>query len=963
MSQDALSFLSAVNPEYLSALYDKYSKDPSSIDSSWADLFGSLGEEGKGMIAELKGASWRPSADKLAAVLSSAANSEEAKAPVKDDKKKGDAKPAAAAPGPDAKAAVVDALALIKLIQAYRGRGHLACDLDPLQLMERKSHPDLDPASAGFTPADMNRKIQMGGLLGFDKATVGQFVEKLKRIYSGRLGVEFMHIQNPEARSWLLERIESSENRTAFTKEDKKRFLQELTETEGFERFLDVKYTGTKRFGVEGVDSMIPAIEEIILRAGELGIREIGIGMAHRGRLSVLTNVMGKTFTAMFAEFQGTPAKPDDVQGSGDVKYHLGVSSDRDFGGHMIHLSLATNPSHLEVVNPVVIGKIRAKQAIMGDQDRSQALAIVIHGDSAVAGQGVVPETLMMSDLPGYRIGGTINIVVNNQIGFTTMPRYTRSGTYCTDVAKMIQAPIFHVNADDVESVMHAARICIEYRQKFKQDVFLDIIGYRRHGHNESDEPAFTQPQMYKVIKAKKTARDVYAAQLVAEGVLTQDEADQMYKDWNAHLEKEFQAATSYKPNRADMLEGQWTGLKVAYGDERRGETAISEETIQKIGKAITTVPADFDLNSKIARQLDAKKKMFETGEGFDWATAEALAFGSLALEGHPVRLSGQDCGRGTFSHRHAALTDQSNEKKYYPLNNIDAKQATFEVHDSPLSEEAVLAFEYGYTTANPKALVCWEGQFGDFVNGAQVIIDQFISSAETKWLRMSGLVMLLPHGSEGQGPEHSSARPERFLQLSAEDNWQVLNCSTPANYFHALRRQLKRDFRKPLIIMTPKSLLRHKLCVSPLSMFTGKETFHRVLFEDTPIAPAKDIKRIVICSGKVYYDLFEAREKMGVKNVAFLRLEQFYPFPDKVFAEELAKYPNAEVVWCQEEPENQGAWTFVDRRLEKVLVSIKHKSSRPRYVGRPEAAAPATGSLKTHNAEQEKLIKEALTI
>jgi 2-oxoglutarate dehydrogenase E1 component len=955
MSQrQALSFLSAADPDYIAGLYDQYVKNPSSVDPSWADLFGSLGDEARELVAELNGASWTPQADKLAAVLSTAANADDTAAKPAGKKAK-DAGSAVTAE--DAKIAI----RTLMLIRGYRVRGHFLANLDPLGISTKGKHADLELETYGLTEAELDRKIYVDGAFGHDVMTLSQVVKTLEDIYCGTIGLEYMHIQDLNQRQWLQDRLENPANRKSFNTAEKKHFLQRLTAAEGFEKFLDLKYTGTKRFGVEGGEAVVPALEEVIATAANLGVKEVIIGMAHRGRLNILTNVMGKTFTAMFSEFQGTSAKPDDVQGSGDVKYHLGTSSDREFGGKIVHLSLTPNPSHLECVDPVAVGKVRAKQAIRGDEERAQVMALLIHGDAALSGQGVVPETLMMSDLPGYRVGGTVHVVINNQIGFTTAPLYSRSGNYCTDVAKMVQSPIFHVNGDDVEAVMYVARLATEFRQTFKKDVFIDVICYRRHGHNESDEPAFTQPKMYQVIKNKETTRSIYARQLVDEKVMTAEDTDQMYADWNAYLEREFEAATSYKPNRADMLEGHWTGLKIAYGDERRGETALSEDTYQKIGKALTTIPEGFDLNSKIQRQLDAKKKMFETGEGFDWATAEAMAFGSLVLEGHPVRLSGQDCGRGTFSHRHAALTDQTTEKRYMPLDNIDPAQARFDVHDSPLSEMAVLGFEYGYSTSDPKSLVLWEGQFGDFVNGAQVIIDQFISSAETKWLRMSGLVMLLPHGSEGQGPEHSSGRVERFLQLSAEDNWQVLNCTTPANYFHALRRQMRRDFRKPLIIMTPKSLLRHKLCVSPKEMFMGQQTFHRVLHEDTPVAKPKDIKRVVICSGKVYYDLFEAREKHGVKDVTFLRLEQFYPFPEKPLAEELSKYPNAEVIWCQEEPENQGAWFFVDRRLEAVLASIKHKAGRPVYVGRDAAAAPATGSLKQHNKEQEALVNRAL--
>jgi 2-oxoglutarate dehydrogenase E1 component len=951
---EALSFLSAANPAYIAELYAKYAQNPASVDESWSVLFSGLGDDAKQVIAELKGASWRPSADKLAAVLSTPANIDDIAKPAK---KEGKAVPVS---GVDAHAVVSDSLRAFLLIRSYQVRGHLLANLDPLGLMEKKYHPELDPRTYGFSEADYDRPIKLSKVvLGLETATLRQILEILNRTYCSSIGVEYMHIQIPGQKAWLQQRMEESRNSTVFTAEERKNFLKRLTAAEGFEVFAQTKYTGTKRFGIEGGEAVIPAVEEVIARGAKLGVKEAVLGMAHRGRLNVLTNVMGKSFTAMFAEFQGTPAKPDDVQGSGDVKYHLGTSGDRDFGGKTVHLSLTPNPSHLEFVDPVVVGKVRAKQGLLKDEERSQVMAILIHGDSALSGQGIVPELLMMSELPGYKVGGTVHIVINNQIGFTTAPLYARSGSYCTDIAKITQSPVFHVNGDDVEAVMHAARMAAEFRQEFKKDVFIDVVCYRRHGHNETDEPAFTQPLMYKVIHDKKTTRQVYADKLVNDGALTKEAAEGMYTEWNAYLEKEFKAATGYKPNRADMLEGNWNGMKIGAADEDIGDTAISSDMAQKIGKALTTVPSGFDLNSKIARQLEAKKKMFQGGEGFDWATAEALAFGALALDGYAVRLSGQDCGRGTFSQRHAVLTDQTNEKKYIPLNSIEPGQGRFEVHDSPLSEAAVMGFEYGYSTADPRTLVLWEGQFGDFANGAQVIIDQFIASAETKWLRMSGLVLLLPHGYEGQGPEHSSARLERFLQLSAEGNWQVANCSTPASYFHILRRQMRRDFRKPLILMTPKSLLRHKLCVSSLKEMTSGG-FQGIL-PDT--AKLKDVKRIVICSGKVYYDLLEAREKGNITNVALVRMEQFYPFPEKKLAENLKQYPDADVVWCQEEPENQGAWLFVDRRIENVLKAIKHKSQRPRYVGRVAAAAPATGSYKTHNQEQEMLVRQALTL
>ncbi len=950
---ETLSFLSAADPDYIADLYAKYNRSPSSVDKSWAVLFGSLGDDAKEIVAELQGASWRPSQDKIAAVLSSAANKEEAKPAAK--------KAAPAAPAGTSVASVSDSLRAYLLIRSYQVRGHLMADLDPLGLMPRKYHPELDPATYGFSEADYDRPIELGGMvLGLERATLREIMAQLQETYCGSIGVEFMHIQIPEEKAWLMEHFAEHRNRTPFTAEEKKDFLKQLTHAEGFENFAQTKYTGTKRFGVEGGEAVVPAVHEIISHSAQMGVKEVVIGMAHRGRLNILTNVLGKSFTSIFSVFQGAPSKPDAVQGSGDVKYHLGTSNDREFAGNMVHVSMASNPSHLEFVDPVVVGKVRAKQAQRKDETHSEVMALLLHGDAALAGQGIVPEVLMMSNLPGYRVGGTMHVVINNQIGFTTAPAYARSGNYCSDVAKITQAPVFHVNGDDLEAVIHVCRLASEFRHMFKKDVFVDIVCYRRHGHNEADEPSFTQPKMYSVIHDKKTALTVYTEKLVAEGTVTQEEADKMVSDWHDYLEGEFEAVKGYKSNRVDMLEGSWTGMKQANGDDRRGDTAISDDMAQKIGRAITSYPEGFDANSKIVRQLEAKKKMFETGEGFDWATAEALAFGSLALEGYPVRLSGEDCGRGTFSQRHAVLTDQTNEKKYVPLSHIDPEQAKFEVHDSPLSETAVMGFEYGYSTADPRTLVLWEAQFGDFFNGAQVIVDQFISSGETKWLRMSGLVLLLPHGLEGQGPEHSSGRLERFLQMSAEDNWQVANCSTPANYFHILRRQQRRDFRKPLVLMTPKSLLRHKLCVSKLKDFTGKESFHRVIPDHVKL---KNVKRVVICSGKVYYDLLEAREKQNIDNVAIVRLEQFYPFPDKPLGDALKQYPDAEIVWCQEEAENQGGWTFVDRRIENVLGQIKHKSKRASYVGRPEAAAPATGTLKNHVHEQETLVNHALTL
>ncbi len=950
-----LSFLTGANSEYIAHLYSNYLRNPASVDSSWKDFFITLNDREISVLRELHGASWTPVENQRD--QNGFDNVEPANSNANHH-----GGPASAA---EVRQAALDSIRALQLIRAYRARGHLLADLDPLGLKKIEEHTELDPAHYGFGSGDKDRSIFINGVLGMEYATLDEIMTALKQTYCGTIGVEFLHLTDPEEKSWVQERIESPRNQTDFTVNGKRAILQRLVAAESFEKFLHTKYVGTKRFGVDGGEALIPCIEQVMKRGGQLGLKEIVLGMAHRGRLNVLTNVMGKPFTAVFSEFQGQSAVPDDVLGSGDVKYHLGTSSDRDFDGNSIHLSLTANPSHLECVNPVVVGKVRAKQAQRGDVDGTQVMPMLLHGDAAFAGQGVVPETLLISELPGYKVGGTVHIVINNQIGFTTRPQFGRSGPYCTDVAKMLAAPIFHVNGDDPEAVVHVARIATEFRQQFNKDVVIDMWCYRRFGHNEGDEPAFTQPLMYKQIKEHKTTRELYAAQLVRENVITDAEGQAMVDEFNKYLEEAFEATKSYKPNKADYLEGKWSGMKVAYGDDRRGDTAITQSRLAELGKVLTTLPATFTANPKIVRLLEAKKKMFETGKDFDWATGEALAFGAVIQDGYAVRLSGQDVGRGTFSQRHAILYDQNNEDKYIALQHIKDGQPKFEAHDSPLSEFAVMGFEYGYSLAEPRTLTLWEGQFGDFVNGAQVIIDQFISSGESKWLRMSGLVLLLPHGMEGQGPEHSSARPERFLQNCAEDNWQIANCTTPANYFHVLRRQMCRDFRKPLVIMTPKSLLRHKLAVSDLADFAEGTSFHRVLddHDKAILAKPKDIKRIVLCSGKVYYDLLQERRDRKIDNIMILRLEQLYPFPHKSLAERFKEYPNAEIIWCQEEAENQGYWTFVDRRIEAALGEVKHKTARPTYVGRIGSAAPATGSLKRHQAEQAKILDAALKI
>ena len=815
----------------------------------------------------------------------------------------------------------------------------------------------------------LDRPIFIDNVLGLQIASMREIIDLVRRTYCGTFALQYMHISDPEQSAWLKERIEGYGKEIKFTREGRKAILNKLVEAEGFEKFLHVKYMGTKRFGLDGGEALIPALEQIIKRGGALGVKEIVIGMPHRGRLSVLANVMGKPYKAIFNEFQGGSSKPEDVDGSGDVKYHLGASSDREFDGNNVHLSLTANPSHLEAVNPVVIGKVRAKQQQLDDKNRISVLPLLLHGDAAFAGQGVVAECFGLSGLVGHKTGGTIHVVVNNQIGFTTAPHFSRSSPYPTDIALMVEAPIFHVNGDDPEAVVHAAKVATEFRQKFQKDVVIDIICYRRFGHNEGDEPMFTNPIMYKKIKKQKTTLTLYTDLLVRDGLIPEGEIEDLKTGFQSFLNDEFDAGKNYKPNKADWLDGRWAHLDRNKDDYQRGQTAISEDTFDKVGAALSKLPNDFPVHKTISRLLDNKNKMFSDGTGLDWATAEALAFGSLLTEGFPVRLSGQDATRGTFSQRHSGIINQSSEDRYYPLNHITKEQAEFEAIDSMLSEYAVLGFEYGYSLSEPNALVAWEAQFGDFANGAQIMFDQFISSGESKWLRMSGLVILLPHGFEGQGPEHSSARLERFLQMCGQDNWIVANCSTPANYFHILRRQLHRSFRKPLILVTPKSLLRHKLCVSDKSNFIDGSSFHRVLWDDaesglseTNLVPDKKIKRVVMCSGKVYFDLLEERDKRDINDIYLLRFEQFYPFPAISAVKELERFKSAEMVWCQEEPKNQGSWTFMEPNLEWVLTRIKAKFKRPKYVGRAASASPATGLASTHKNQQEVLVNEALS-
>ncbi|QBK29167.1 2-oxoglutarate dehydrogenase E1 component [Roseitalea porphyridii] len=981
------SFLYGGNALYIEQMQARYEEDPASVSEEWRSFFEGLADNPDDVIKVADGPSWERDNWPIAqnGELTSALDGNWGEVEAHMNGKLAE-KARAAGEGISSEEllrATRDSVRAIMMIRAYRMRGHLHADLDPLGLAGHKEdYNELHPSSYGFQESDYDRPIFIDHVLGLEYATIPQMLDILKRTYCGTMAVEFMHISNPEEKAWLQERIEGPDKGVAFTPNGKKAILQKLIEAEGFEQFIDVKYKGTKRFGLDGGEALIPALEQIIKRGGQLGLNDIVLGMAHRGRLNVLTQVMGKPHRALFNEFKGGSFVPDDVEGSGDVKYHLGASSDREFDDNTVHLSLTANPSHLEIVNPVVLGKARAKQdqlaggahrpEIVPLPERVKVLPLLLHGDAAFAGQGVVAECFGLSALRGHRVAGSIHFIINNQIGFTTNPYLSRSSPYPSDVAKMIEAPIFHVNGDDPEAVVYAAKVATEFRMKFHKPVVIDMFCYRRFGHNEGDEPAFTQPIMYRTIRKHKTSVQLYSDKLIAEGHVTVDDVEKMKTDWREHLEIEFQAGEDYKPNKADWLDGKWSGLQRAdnQDERRRGKTNVPLKTLKEIGKRLTTVPEDFNIHRTVKRFLDNRAKMIDSGEGIDWATAEALAFGSILLDGQGVRLSGQDVERGTFSQRHSVLYDQESEKRYTPLNEIKAGQGRYEVINSMLSEEAVLGYEYGYTLAEPNALTLWEAQFGDFANGAQVIFDQFISSGERKWLRMSGLVCLLPHGYEGQGPEHSSARLERFLQMCAEDNMQVANCTTPANYFHILRRQLKREFRKPLILMTPKSLLRHKRATSTLTEMSGESAFHRLLWDDAEyrkddsaikLVTDSKIRRVILCTGKVYYDLYEEREERGINDVYLLRIEQLYPFPAKALITELSRFRNAEMVWCQEEPKNMGAWAFIDPYLEWVLAHINAKHDRVRYTGRPASASTATGLMGTHKAQLEAFLEDAL--
>ncbi|PPR46096.1 MAG: 2-oxoglutarate dehydrogenase E1 component [Alphaproteobacteria bacterium MarineAlpha5_Bin7] len=939
-------FLNSANAPYVAELYFKYYQDPNSVDKSWNDFFNTLNDDDISIIKDFGGPKWKSRPSNIIENISLDNKIDPSFSTIKSD---------------TFKSSTLDSIRALRLIRAYRINGHLIANLDPLNLLKKDFHPELDYKSYGLKDSDLNKKIFIDGSLGLESATLKEIIKILKETYSSSIGVEFLHMQSPEQKQWVQARIEEVRNKTNFTLEGKKAIFNRLVESELFEQFLDKKFLGTKRYGIEGGESMLPGIEQIVKQSCLAGIENIFIGTAHRGRLTLLTTVLGMPYKGILSKFQGNLNDPNEVLGSGDVKYHLGVSSDREFEGKKIHLSLAPNPSHLEAVDPVVVGRVRAKQTQLNDKKTEKVFALLIHGDAALAGQGVVAETFAMSQLRGFRTGGTIHFVINNQIGFTTMPFYGRSAPYCTEIAKMVQAPIFHVNGDDPESVVHVCRLAAEFRNKFKEDVVVDMFCYRRSGHNEADEPSFTQPLMYQAIKKHPTTMKIYENKLIKENIYDINQARKIQENFKLFLDKEFNNAKSYKPNKADWLEGSWSGLSIASLGPRKGKTSVEKENLLEIANLIHTIPEDFNIHKKVNKIYKDRLNSIEEGENIDWATAESLAFATLLNQGYGVRFSGQDSGRGTFSQRHAVLYDQVNENRFVPLRHFKKQQGYNEIIDSFLSEYGVLGFEYGYSQADPRTLVIWEAQFGDFANNAQTIIDQFITTGERKWLRMSGLTLLLPHGHEGQGPEHTSSRLERFLQMCAEDNIQVANCTSPANYFHILRRQLLRDFRKPLIIMTPKSTLRHKQNVSSINNFINGSSFHRVLRNEISFEQEKKINRLIICSGKIYFELQDHIDSLKKQNIFILRLEQLYPFPYDVFSKELKRFQNCEIIWCQEEPKNMGAYGFVNRRIESVMKEISFKQEKLVYVGRRAAASPATGVFDRHVANQKNILRLAI--
>ena len=932
------SFLDKANSGFIESMYLKFVENDPSLPESWKQYFSGLDENTDDVLKEISGPSWGKE-----------------KSINKNNNKK------------DLDTNNIDSVKAIALIRAYRIRGHLIAKLDPLELMNRDYVHELHPSDHGFEKEDYKRKIYLDNYMDLGYANISEILSKLRRIYCSTIGAQYMHISDPKEKVWIRERFEKEENKLNFTNNGKKAILNKIIQAEGFEKFLATKYVGTKRFGLDGAESLIPALEQIIKRGGQLGVKEVKIGMSHRGRLNVLANVLQKSYKRIFNEFAGEISNIEE-ESAGDVKYHLGASSNREFDGNSVHVSLTDNPSHLEAVDPVVLGQTRAKQFYHNDIKRNQVIPILIHGDAAFAGQGIVAECFAMSGLPGHNTGGAIHIIVNNQIGFTTSPRFARSSPYPSDLGKVVDAPILHCNGDDPEAVVYCAKIAIEFRQKFNKDVVIDMICYRRFGHNEGDEPSFTQPLMYKKIKNHPTTLNVYGKKLIDDDVISENEFSSQKNEFRSLLNDQYKTAKDYKP-KIEWYEGTWSRYKPEKGKDKRGNSGVQIDQIKSISNKINTIPEEINIHKTIKKIFQTRKQSVDNSKGIDWSTAEALAFGTLLEEGFPVRLVGQDSGRGTFSQRHSVLRNQEDNSRYIPLNHISNKQKKFEIVDSLLSELAVVGFEYGYSLVEPSTLTIWEAQFGDFANGAQIIIDQFISSGERKWSRASGLVLLLPHGYEGQGPEHSSARLERFLQLCAQDNLQVMNCTTPANYFHALRRQIHRDFRKPLVIMTPKSLLRNKLCVSKLEDFSKNHSFHRVLWDHAidpnekgfvKLKSSEKIRKVILCSGKIYFDLLEARQKAKIDDVILFRIEQLYPFPVKPLVKEFKKYAkNAKFYWCQEEPKNMGAWFSVRDYIQWTLNYIRAKNSKIKYIGRNPAASPATGYAKRHLNQQKKIIEE----
>ena len=939
------SFLNKSNSQFIEEMYVRFIENDPELPDSWKKYFSDLNEDLNSVTKEITGPTWGPK--KISIDPKRNRKLEENLSGSEKEK--------------------VDSIKAIALIRAYRIRGHLIANLDPLGLMKRDYLYELHPNDHGFKSEDFDRKIYLNSYMDVGYASVNEIIAKLRKVYCSSIGAEYMHITNPTEKVWFRERMEKDENQINFTEKGKDAILNKIIQAEGFEKFLAKKYVGTKRFGLDGAESLIPALEQIIKRGGQLGVKEIKIGMSHRGRLNVLANVLQKSYKRIFNEFAGEFASSSE-DSTGDVKYHLGASSDRTFDGNSVHVSLTDNPSHLEAVNPVVLGQTRAKQYFHNDKERKKVIPLLIHGDAAFAGQGVVAECFAMSGLKGHNTGGTIHIIVNNQIGFTTSPRFARSSPYPSDLGKIVEAPILHCNGDDPEAVVHCAKIAIEFRQKFNKDVVIDMICYRRFGHNEGDEPSFTQPLMYKKIRSHPSTLNIYGKKLIEENSLSEEKFKNKINDFKNLLDDQFKNANDYKP-KLNWFEGTWSRYQPKKGKDKRGQTGVDIPKLKKLSEKINFLGPELNIHKTIQKIFINRNKCIQEEKNIDWANAETLAFATLLQEGYPVRLVGQDSGRGTFSQRHSVLRNQEDNSRYVPLDHVSSKQKKFEVVDSFLSELAVLGFEYGYSLVEPETLTVWEAQFGDFANGAQVVIDQFIASGERKWFRASGLVLLLPHGYEGQGPEHSSARLERFLQLCAQENLQVLNCTTPANYFHALRRQIHREFRKPLVIMTPKSLLRNKYCVSNIEDFGKNNSFHRVLEDHAlnkknkliELKKPKKIRKVVICSGKIYFDLLDAREKAKVDDVVLIRIEQLYPFPVRSLASTIKPYAeNAKFIWCQEEPKNMGAWFSVRDYIQWTLDNLEVKK-KIEFIGRNPSASPATGYAKRHAKQQKEIIDKIL--